>query len=379
MKLSSYFPVPPVSFVANFKPSMSFKRRRAPTSTVPTSSPPLPPGVKISPNSTHPVTSWGHRSIDAALSGGILLHTLTIVTEDHPSSYYRPITSYIIAQGLQHDHTIAIASFDTRPQLVLNSIPAATNKDVSTHGYTTDARERADMKIAWRYQNPQQSHNYPNIIHGESTMAFASDFDLSQPPSIPSSAPISLLPTQSVGADTTPLSTLLSNLKLHLEKSTSQSKLTRVLITGLSPINPPSMTSSSASDISLTHFLVHLRSLLKLHSAIGVVTCSHDTPSRLQAVCADNWLELNSFNGLGGGVAGLGSEWLGVMVVRKIYHGLGRSKKGVGDVWVFKRGRRKYVFERATAAPEGDSGDGDGALLDGDNVVGGKGTTGVDF
>ena len=337
---------------------MSFKRRRPPTSGNPTSTPgPLPEGVKISPNSAQPVTSWGHRSIDSALSGGLPLHTLTIITEDAPSAYYRPITSYVVAQGLENGHTIAIASFDSDPERLLHSIPAAVKKQDTIHGYSAAIREQTEMKIAWRYQNSHRSASSPNVIHGHSASSYTSDFDLSQAPTISSSAPVSLLPTDPAPTDPTPLLTLLSNLKLHLQKSTSQSRVSRILITGLSPDNPCSFPSS-CSDISLTHFLVHLRSLLLEHCAIAVVTCSRDTPNRIQAVCADIWLELNSFEGHGGGIAGLGSDWLGVMVVRKIYRGYGRIGKGVGDVWVFKRGRRKYVFERATAAPDDDVGQG---------------------
>jgi hypothetical protein len=83
---------------------------------------------------------------------------------------------------------------------------------------------------------------------------------------------------------------------------------------------------------------------------------------------SDVVLALDTFGGKGAGVVGLGSEWLGVMTVDKPFRPLGMFKSvpiGTG-VWVFKRGRRKYVIEPAATAPDVE----DRAEDDGDDDVG---------
>lgn len=293
-------------------------------------------GVIISPFSGVAVTSWGLRSIDNALSGGIPLSTLTLVSEDKPTSYHVPLTSYVTAQGIQHEHSIVIASFGMQPKQIINKLPAPV---INTSSDDERIGGRNDMKIAWRYGSSNNGMNNRNNNEKVNT-DYISDFDLSKEHAkISSNYPISSIPTCNT------LDDLLNNINKHLIKASKIKLLTRIIIHHLSP----STSSSNINDI--VNFLVRLRSLTRIHDAIAVVSC-HSLPYSVMRTVSDACLVIDSFHGKGAGVAGLGSQWLGVLVVKKIYSIRGVCLSGRGDVWVFKRGRRKYSLERATAAPD---------------------------
>lgn len=325
---------------------MTFKKRIKSASASASTSQPrnnLPAGVRISSQNAAPITSFGLAPIDAAIGGGLPLATLTILTEDFPSAYFRAFASYVIAQGLFHKHAVAVASFDTSTRHILQSLPAVRDVPENTNPVHVARAAVHDMKIAWRYQKYADPSTH--IASRQSAPSLALDFDLSTNYSIPSNAPISCLDRDTFSLS---LTVLLEQLEMHLSKAAEEKRLARIVVQGLS-----NAFISHKHDISINEFLSRLRGLCRVHRCVAVVTCARDVPLRIQAVASDALIQLDSFEGKGAGVAGLGKEWLGVLVIRKTYRqGCGPGVRGKGDVWVFKRGRRKYTMERATAAPD---------------------------
>lgn len=297
--------------------------------------PRLPPGVIVSAQSGHPVTSWGLKHLDIALNGGIPLSTLTLVVEDSPSSYHIPLISYVTAQGIQHGHAVAIASFATPVHQIISSLPGRS----STADIQPLQRQVADMKIAWRYK-PELK---PDMIGPKSNNTnFTHEFDLSVHADAPHpSAPVSCIP---VSYDDDRLENLLKDISSHLTNAHKRHLFSRIIIHSL---------PSSCKNEELISFVCRLRTLARRYGSIAIVSIPSHLPYHSLRAASDAILVLDSFHGLGAKVAGLGSEWLGVMTVKKSYRfGKGSAFPGRGDVWVFKRGRRKYTMERATCAPD---------------------------
>lgn len=320
----------------------------------------LPPGVIPSSQSADLITSWGLRAIDIALGGGLPLSSLTIVIEDKPSAYHIPLVSYITAQGLANNHAVAVASFSIPPVSIIHSIPAKVDtpsSGLTPHpGQTTSVNQSvpvADVKIAWRYRT---SNSRPTLVQPTSPLlSFTSDFDLSQSPKIPSNAALSCLP---LNLSQTPYRTLLENISQHLQKASERRLLSRIIVHGVTSVIHDHSTQDlnpNEHDISVEHFLSQLRTLTRVYGAVAVVSVAPDIPFHLARATADALIQIDSFEGRGAATAGLGAEWLGVLIVKKSYrYGLLPALRGRGDVWVFKRGRRKYTLERATAAPDDD-------------------------
>lgn len=344
----------------------------------------LPPGVILSPNSGHPVTSWGLRPIDVALNGGLPLGSLTLVVEDCPTWYHVPLLSYVTVQGLAHHHAVAIASFNRPLDQVMADLPgilpsSSTPRPVMRPD-VVQPQMMMDMKIAWRYQNQNQTqqHQQQQLLQQQNALqSFTNDFDLSRPcPTISEKAPISCIPIDLIPNPTsssTPLHALLADIERHLHNARQRDRrlVSRIVIHSL-PVHhhhshDHQQSSSSTSLHHIVKFLSSLRTIARVYGAVVVVSCpspvraattdananaSNNCAAALRAVC-DAMLVIDSFDGLGARVAGLGSQWLGVVIVKKTFRfGKGPPFPGRGDVWVFKRGRRRYVFERATCAPD---------------------------
>lgn len=323
----------------------------SPSSTPPTALPlsqPLPHGVVLSAHSGHPVTSSGLRSLDASLSGGLPLSSLTLLAADAPSAYHVAFMNYVAAQGIAHGHALALASFCASSNSILPALPRCTGSSSSSASTRPPADMKTDMQIAWRYQARLQK-----VLHGKAALDthYTSEFDVSTPRGhddpLPASYPLSEIPVDV--SDRACLTTLLRDVEAHLTRAAERRLLSRVLVYGLSSFH-------RASDSDITEFLTRLRSLARVYGCVIVV--SYDpaaVPFGAARAAADALLALDSFGGRGAGAAGLGTDWLGVLAVKKAYR-LGpapaHQQRGRGDVWVFKRGRRKYTLERATAAPE---------------------------
>lgn len=342
---------------------MSFRPRKPPSSSdshpsdngVPRPHP-LPTGVLPSTHTSDPITSWGLRAIDVALGGGLPLSTLTIVAEDKPTSYHIPLVSYVSAQGLANGHAVAVASFSVPAATIIQNLPAKVDSSppgpthplsqtsVTAHGSVPIV----DMKIAWRYRT---SNSRPiQALPSAAVRAFTTDFDMSQPSTLPTNAALSCLPLQLCHK---PYLSLLENISQHLKKASERGLLSRIIVHGVT--TAIERGSNAKDDLTVVYFLCRLRSLTRVYGAVAVVSVAPDVSHAVARTSADALIQLDSFNGRGASVAGLGAEWLGVLIIKKTFrYGAAPAVRGRGDVWVFKRGRRKYSFERATAAPEDD-------------------------
>lgn len=334
---------------------MSFKKRAPKTSTgcnlaAEDSTPALPPGVRasLSSGALLPVTSWGLQGIDFALGGGLPLGSLTLVIEDEPSAYHIPLLSYVTAQGIEAGHAVAIVAFDIPADDIVDCLPARAARQLPAErsgGVRGIERRGAPrMDIAWRYQKNADPSTH--LVSGDGGRSFAYDFDLSQNMEIPNTAAVSRI---GYGISRS-LDEVLEHLQAHLDKAARLKLLSRIVIHGLSPT-----VAEGKDDIPevIPRFLGRVRAFTRIYGAVAVVSCARGLPERTASIASDAMLKLDSFEGQGAGVAGLGKEWLGVLIVKKTFRDArGVSLRGKGDVWVFKRGRRKYIMERATAAPD---------------------------
>lgn len=207
----------------------------------------------------------------------------------------------------------------------------------------------AEMKIAWRYQKGVEKETVGKIKHAaKGSMAFP--FDLSSHMDVPKDAAVSCL-GRGVSKDA---DELLQHIQAHMGRAARARMASRVILHGICE------EVVGGGEAGMERFLGRLRGLMRMYGGVGVVGCGREVRERLCLVAGDAVVKVESFEGKGGGEAGLGSEWLGVLIVKKGF-GEGRGGgKGKGDVWVFKRGRRKFVMERATAAPEEDKGEEEG-------------------
>lgn len=312
---------------------MSFRRLSSTNTTAPNRT--SPPNVYISPTSSMRVTSTGLRGLDEALNGGLPLGTLTLLTEDHPTSYHRVFSQHFLSQGLSFGHALILTSFTTSSHHILTTLPSPSPSTSSPH-HSSTSYNKPDLRIAWRY-TPSSTPSRPT----RPSNAHAVTFDLSLPPRpLPSSNALVLPINAATLSDS-----LLDDLTESIQACLSKKLLPRVVVAGigLEPI---------ADDLLAKH-LCRLRAIARLTGAVVLITAVPYASQRVLSACVDAHLVINSFQGRGTKEAGLGAEWLGIVAVRKCFRdSSGIPVKGRGDVWVFKRGRRKFAFERATAAPD---------------------------
>lgn len=331
--------------------TMSFRPRARPSSAAAAIGATLPSGTALSPLTGTPITSWGHRALDGALAGGLPLGTLTLVQQDSPTAYHEALLSYVTAEGLANDHLILFISLCSPPHTILARLPAnvtSASSPISRGGAITSTSgvtksNAPDLQIAWRYAASSPT-GMAAARGGVTSRLTAHDFDLSQAASVPSIR--SLVPIGPDPASTTPLQSILQALGTHL--SSAHGRVVRVVIHGLSTarFTPP-------NDLSISAFLTRVRALMRQCGGVAVVSCTNDVMFADIHAAVDAVVSIDSFNGAGAVVAGLGREWHGVLVVRKMFReGRAKAIPGKGDVWVFRRSRRRFVIERATAAPD---------------------------
>lgn len=327
--------------------SMSFRKRlSSPSSTLNRRS--LPPHVRhVSPNSP-PVTSSGLSDLDTLLCGGLPLGSLTIFQEDSPTSYFVPFLNYVTAQAIHNKHSLILVSFQTPADQLLKSLPAPAKTNAKV---IPRPRDVPDMSIAWRYQklaSQRQDVSFP---------ATATPFDLSSEMEVSNLQAVSCL-GRGISKD---IQQLEQQILAHLQRAATDGKMTRLVVHGVS--------AALVDDVET--FLGKVRGIMRMYGAVGVVSCTNDVKDRVCLVSGDAVLRVDSFGGRGAGAAGLGKEWLGAIVVRKGFGEGHVSGKGRGDVWVFKRSRRRFVMERATAAPDEEEG---GDLVEEASLLCGNGT-----
>jgi elongator complex protein 4 len=291
------------------------------------------------------VTSWGSSGIDSALGGGVPLGSLVLLVEDAPTKHHEAFVRIFLAQGLAHGHALALAQQHTPPSSTFSSLPTARTRS----GIVTEpsAVSRPNLSIAWRYSQTSARTDRASEVDVQASL-YRHAFDFSEPSSLSPDAPVSFL-----GFGTSScLDDLLTDIRAHLRSAETRRLFPRIVVSGLTP------AYWSEAKMRMNAFVHCLRVLVQRVNAVAVVSlprCAYVDEIRREA---DIVLSLDTFDGRGAGVAGLGKEWLGVLVVEKPFrpHGAVKPMRGQADAWVFKRGRRKYVLEHAAAAPELDEG-----------------------
>lgn len=296
------------------------------------------------------VTSTGNEGVDAAVGGGLPLGSLTVLVEDFPTAHYDYFVRIFLAQGLAHGHAVALAQLHAPPAGSFAALPKPRVDNESDVATASDDRniEVPDVNIAWRYTQGSAvtaMHNIPSkTVNGGAEDCYRHTFDLSDIFTLDSTAPISHLGYGSSRC----LGDMMRDIAAHIRSSKLRNRLARVAVVGLQS------ALWEESILSVPAFVHHLKVLAERSQAVLLVTVPGFTASDAIYREADIVLKLDTFGGRGAEVAGLGSDWLGVLSIEKPFRPCGTLK--TLDVncyfWVFKRSRRKYVVEPAAAAPE---------------------------
>ncbi|KAH7981828.1 elongator complex protein 4 [Rhipicephalus sanguineus] len=110
-------------------------------------------GTKLSPHTAETVLSCGVSALDYILGGGLPLGGILLVEEDAFGTYCGQLLKYYVAEGIEQQHHIYLASGDFEPTKFLRELPktlqAATGTATQQHASVVSD---GDLKIAFRYE-----------------------------------------------------------------------------------------------------------------------------------------------------------------------------------------------------------------------------------
>lgn len=298
------------------------------------------------------MTSWGISGLDAAAGSGLPLGSLTMLVEDTPTAHHDAFMRLFVAQGLAHGHAVAVARSTAPASDLFAALPAprtapGRDSNVASERQRPPGGEES-LRIAWRYAKAKSASSAAMSGVSEGAAVFRHTFDLSETCVAAEDAPVSYL---GFGRSDS-LREVLSDIQAHVRSAKRKGLFARVAVCCLDP-------NLWELDIgSLAKFMHLLRVAVERAGAVAVVSVPRTAYSLSLEREADLVLLVDSFNGKGAGVAGLGDEWLGVVSVEKMFRPAGALKcvAGEANIWVFKRGRRKYIFEPAAVAPDAEDG-----------------------
>lgn len=304
---------------------MSFRRSKPPASAE------RAPGTRAT-TSGHVQTSTGTAGLDAALGGGLAVGSLTLLAEDTPTAHHTHLMRLYLAQGVAHGHAVALACPSGPAGAVMTGLPGMSPGGAGGAEARRAARAGAALDIAWRYA--VEAEVAGRVTAGEGSV-YRHGFDLSSVGDGGKGAAVSYLGFgRSLKTEV-----LVEDVEAHIASAKKRGLLARVGVVGLG-----GGVWEGGTDAAVVH---RLRVAAQRAGGVVVVTMPASSIGSGVVREADVFLRLETFGGRGAGVAGLGGEWLGVLNIDKSY----RRGKGA-NLWVFKRGRRKYVFEIAAAAPD---------------------------
>uniref|UniRef100_A0A7S2ZVB1 Elongator complex protein 4 n=1 Tax=Rhodosorus marinus TaxID=101924 RepID=A0A7S2ZVB1_9RHOD len=290
------------------------------------------------------ITSSGIRDLDEILGGGYPLGSIVLLGERGGTAHSNAILNCFLAQGFAHDHAVAVACADDRPENVIRNIPARTDaapREVLRGG--TEESKDSDLRIAWRYRN-QQGYSGKAGSHGGGgqpsgdARKFCHNFDLSQVDS--SSMEGKKLSLLGIGNEVD-LDTVASKLRVHVKGSIRAKVAARIAVRQL---------GSALWEGEPRTFLRKLRSLARESNTVCLITAA--CPDAELEHLSDVVLSLDTNNGQGTKSLGLG-DYLGIVRVLKNTSPFSlHSNRQSTKMYTFWRGRRSYHIEEAHAAPE---------------------------
>lgn len=312
------------------------------------------------------VTSSGCECFDVALGGGFPVGAVVLLVEDDATNHHDAFTRLFLAQGLAHSHAVALAQQHSLAQDTFACLPSprirAANSSLSAphseldstrtplqrDGPRSESTSPASIEIAWRYAataEEQKSRYRPKLAKTAADTSIPMDLSTLCAPQ--PDAAVSFL---GLDQDEPDLKAILGDIASHVATAKQRSLFARVAIAGLVP------QLWDETNLSICQFVHGMRTIVASANAVALITAPSEASTAAVRRMVDAVLEINTYGGKGAGVVGFGDEWNGTIAVKKSFrpHHCIRAFKPVSDVWVFKRGRRKYAFEQATAAPDRD-------------------------
>uniref|UniRef100_H2YRH0 Elongator complex protein 4 n=1 Tax=Ciona savignyi TaxID=51511 RepID=H2YRH0_CIOSA len=261
---------------------------------------------------THPslhngllLVSSGIPSLDVVLGGGLPVGSIMMIEEDSGRRFSKIIMKYFLAEGVMSTHSLFVASYDEKPQEIVEHLPKPVCKD------TVSASKTDDMKIAFRYRDLSTASNSL-----DAPPKYGHFYDISQTmdeKDLENCEIETLNLNETSDTDFPLLNTSLQTILTKLKKMVSNSKFTapkildpttrlnvlRVTIPNLG--SPVWCDNSNTSVSAITRFLHALRSLARncLMTCLITVPTHLYTPQQVTHIrhMVDCSIHLESFTG----------------------------------------------------------------------------------
>lgn len=114
----------------------------------------LPPGVKPSSLTSHPITSTGCASLDSLLGGhgGLAIGSSLFIEESGTTDFTGALLRFFAAEGICQGHVLHVVGVG---EGWVRELPAVAEENPTERRTTSPDDDR--MKIAWRYEKLGQS------------------------------------------------------------------------------------------------------------------------------------------------------------------------------------------------------------------------------
>ncbi|EMC91669.1 hypothetical protein BAUCODRAFT_27940 [Baudoinia panamericana UAMH 10762] len=334
-------------------------------------------GIRPSPLTSHLVTSTGTPSLDDLLGGhfGLALGSCLLIEESGTTDFAGALLRFYAAEGLCHGHVLHIVGVS---EAWARELPGLAESRSNRHLDSTKSGEE-HMKIAWRYQKPNQGGEKGSALPNHTLVTqqtdvqhepFCHSFDLTKRLAIAADAKVNYVRLK---ANFNPLETVVQSLQQALSQSQPDMVHRLVIPTILSPgMYPP---SASQPEVFL-RTMHSLRALLRQHA--GRLTAMITLPLELYPrssglvrwaeLLSDGVLELTPFPHLmdaataeTGNTASGEEQPQGMLKVHKLPITTERGEGGAGAVnsigedLSFTLSRRKFTIRPFSLPPlEGD-------------------------
>ena len=321
------------------------------------------PGTQPSLYNFQLLTSTGIPSLDDVLNGGVALGSVVLVRNEDSDDdvndveavdYSRVFLKYFLGEGVASGHGVYHGSTQPNEGDFLKQLPEI----VEAKEAKVDERRKAEddhLQIAWRYKDsgqkgqtqassvPKHSFNLQKSVQKDKLDACSTlgqfSFDLDQSNNY-----------RALAGDLREV--LRSNGQFVPDPKRSEAK--NLLRIGISQLERPSWSEKSDEQdrTQLTAFLLALRSLMRNHLAVAIVTLTSDPKSEESAFideCVDYVINLRSFDT---GSRQIFKDMHGFLNLKKVasFNVLTPSVKP--GKFIFKSLKTKFTIEKIHLPPD---------------------------
>ena len=329
------------------------------------------PGTKISTSTGFQLfTSTGIPDLDSVAleSGGIPIGSVLLVRDEDASldkedrlsdapQYGKLVQKYFLAEGLCHGHDVFYASLDENGEKFIKNLPEISENENNDHAGPAAVNDE-QMKIAWRYQNqPKTTKSSKDISKFNLHKQIQCD--------ILDKASKTIWNEEGDGKGGSYYKSVIRKLKETLEnesrygvaiQSDRKPNILRVCLD-----NFGSLLWSSNPTNDLPPFLLALRSLLRSHLAVALITLPSSADfehyggalARLNE-CVDFAVDLKTFDTALRSSPSMAAfkDWHGFLETKKFASFNVFVPKQIPSKFLFKSTKTRFKIERIHLPPD---------------------------